>query len=257
MEVFFDRGRWEDPNFQVQIDVLKPIGITIFDNSITGPYGSNHNKMAVIGTPESLTLVNGSANWSAAAMGRNDENLVVLRHPDVVAIYTKEILSQLFVYKFNQQAEDPGFLSLARLLTSRIPCLSALLGATSSCRIANSGTWRPNARSTVILSVDNVPADPTREQVWVWVRQLEESAKLKAVPLFTHNVFAGRWVTTIPVPPRSTIQFKFFKVPRGFDPNRNVIPTAAWEYHTGGDRSLTVAPLGVHVIRDKYRWGQP
>ncbi len=257
MEVFFDRGRWEDPSFQMQVEVLKPLGVTIFDNTITGPYGSNHNKMAVIGTPQELTLVNGSANWSVAAMGRNDENLVVLRQPDIVTIYTKEILSQLFVYKFNQQAEHPNFMDLVRMLTVRMPCLSALLGVTSSCRVPNVGTWRPNARSTAILSVENVPIDPVREQVWVWVRQLEETAGLKAVPLYTHEVFAGKWVATVPVPIKSSVQFKFLKLPRSFDPNRSPIPNAAWEYRDGADRTLIVAPLGVHVIRGKYLWGQP
>jgi phospholipase D len=258
LEVFFDRGRIEDPDFQMQVELLKEIGLVVFDNTLTGPYGSNHNKMAVIGVAGQLTLLNGSANWSSSAMTRNDENLLVSRDSALIAIYAREILSQLYVYRNAQNHGDPGFKELYGYLVNNVTCLRALL-IQSSCVTREGHKWSPKALSPAVLSLDGAPVDSKEEQVWVWIRQLEETHGIKAVPLFTHHVFAGRWLTSVPVPPNWKIQFKFFKAPKGWDPNTQGIPASGWEYpdSRGPDRSLTVAPFSAHVIRQIYKWGTP
>lgn len=258
LQVFFDRGRFDDPSFQAQLQVLSEIGLTIFDNALTGPYGSNHNKMAVIGVGKDLTLLNGSANWSVSAMGRNDENFLIIRHPELAAIYAREIISQLYVYRFGHNGSDPAFIDFAKFISHRSPCLNALLIDGASCKASTGQEWRPGALSSAILSLEDVPADPKTEQVWVWVRQIEENRGLKALPLFTDTYFSGRWLTSVPVPPQWNIQFKFFKAPKGYDPNTQGIPNDGWEYQgsQGPDRELQVAPISAHVIRQIYKWGQ-
>lgn len=259
LQVFFDRGRIDDGNFRQALEILKEVGIIVFNNALTGPYGCNHNKMAIVGVGGKVTLLNGSANWSASAMNSNDENLVVVRDPSLAAIYTREFLSQMYVYRYAQRADDPQFVDLVKFLSARVPCLDTALTGRTACVNAAGQAWTPRVVSPAILSIDGVPADPRHEQVWVWVQQIEEGAGVKAIPLFTHDVFNGRWLTSAPVPPTWKIQFKFFKVPKGWDPNAQGVPGEAWEYPVSfaPNRQLTVAPLGVHVVEKIYRWGNP
>lgn len=257
IEMFFDRGRYEDPSFGHALSILREIPITVFDNALTGPYGSNHNKMAIVGAGQNLALLNGSANWSSSAVKRNDENLTVSRDPSLVAIYAREIVSQLFVYRFAQNAGDPVLNNLLGFLGAKIPCLDALLGRSESCLTVQGRKWTPFVVSPILLSVEEVPASYKAEQVWVWVRQFEENYGIRAIPLFSDDHFAGRWLTSVPVPPNWSIEYKFFKVPKGYDPNTQGIPNEAWEYGPGPDRRVTAASFGVHVVREIYRWGRP
>ncbi|HTL11538.1 MAG TPA: phospholipase D-like domain-containing protein, partial [Bdellovibrionota bacterium] len=73
IRAFFDRGRYEDPQFQTAIGVLRPLGfmepgqsvfdttdnrvISIFDNALTSSYGSNHNKLMIVGTPKGVRSI--------------------------------------------------------------------------------------------------------------------------------------------------------------------------------------------------------
>ncbi len=49
--------------------------------------GIMHNKFAVI---DSKVVITGSANWTASAFAINDENVLIIRRPDIANAYTKE-----------------------------------------------------------------------------------------------------------------------------------------------------------------------
>lgn len=260
LKVFFDRGRYVDPNFKVALGILEELGfseggdneeelITIFDNQLVGPYGCNHNKLAVIGSSSGVNVINGSANWSAGAMNKNDENLVVVKDDKLAAIYLREILSQLAVYRYGQNLESPGFKKDIDFLSKSVPCLKSYLGTESKC----SGV---NLTSPAIISVDGVPANPLNERVWAWVPELNYG-KGGAVEFFTHETFAGKWVSSIPMPLNVTWHFKLFKASKYHDPNSSGLGGVQFEYDgMGNDRAVTAAPIAVHVIRGSYTWGR-
>ena len=268
MKIFFDRGRLEDENFQAQVKALEKLGftkgeteisnntITIFNNTLTGPFGCNHNKFAVIGTPGGVKLVNGSANWSQGAMTKNDENLLVIEEPALAAIYLRESLSQLFVYRYFQQENSSGFRDDLAFLTEHAPCVGALMGTGGECQTQSGKSWKPTVRSAALISVGGVPADPALERVWANVPQLNDNQGAR-VEFFTHEVFSGKWLASIPVPPSWRVDYKLFKTDKGIDPNVSGLNQAQWEYSgSGNDRTLTVAPFGTHVIRNQYEWGK-
>ncbi|MBT3984070.1 MAG: hypothetical protein HOE90_22130 [Bacteriovoracaceae bacterium] len=264
VKLFFDRGRYEDDNFQHAISILKPLGftngtdrsdidlLTIFDNKITGPYGSNHNKMAIMSTPrEGLALINGSANWSNSAVRRNDENLLVIKDDQLVAIYAKEIISQLYVYRYSQNIKSPGFQDDLAYLESKIPCLGNIVGTSSHCE-----GWAPKKRATAVLSVKDVPASAETQRVWAWVPQLNNNNG-GAVELFTHRTFEGKWVSSVSLPPNWRFSFKFFKTSIETDPNSVGLTGASWEYEgMGNDRWLSLPALSLEKVGDVYTWGK-
>jgi phosphatidylserine/phosphatidylglycerophosphate/cardiolipin synthase-like enzyme len=275
MKIFFDRGRYEDEDFKQQLKQLENLGftrgetgmssnlITVFNNDLTGPYACNHNKMAVIGVGNRLRLVNGSANWSSSAMNKNDENLVVIEDSALAAIYLREILSQLYVYRYYQQEQSAGFVDDLNFLIPRVPCLKALLGLEEACTLAGGATWRPAASSSVVLSVA-APFDGTTESVWAWVAGWGGKPQGGFVPLYTHRVFNGRWVAGLPGPrvgpglPPATLWFKFIRWPTNLpgptDPSQ--VSADRWEFGGFDNRRVDLSGMAVQVIRDKYTWGQ-
>lgn len=52
--------------------------------------GLMHNKFAVIDT---LIVITGSFNWTAAAQKKNAENLLVIKSPELAKLYLKDFLS--------------------------------------------------------------------------------------------------------------------------------------------------------------------
>jgi phosphatidylserine/phosphatidylglycerophosphate/cardiolipin synthase-like enzyme len=50
-------------------------------------YGIMHNKFAIV---DSKVVVTGSANWTASAFVRNDENVVIIDRTDIANVYGKE-----------------------------------------------------------------------------------------------------------------------------------------------------------------------
>ncbi len=272
MKIFMDRGRQEDENFQSQLELLKPLGftkglvgvssekITLFDPRYTGPNVSNNNKFIVIGAGRQLFLLTTSATFSLSSMRRNDDNLLVIEDSRLAAIYLREALSQLYVYRYLQQENSAGYKDDVDFLSTRVPCMRALLGIDKSCSASMAGStaeWVPFKDSSVLLSIGNVPIDRQRETLWVWSPQL--GARGGAMQLLTHDLFMGRWITSVSLPPtKKTLQFKFFKMPVGADPNRDGnISRATWEYPgQGNERSLPMPLLPVHGIRNLYTWGQ-
>jgi hypothetical protein len=93
------------------------------------------------------------------------------------------------------------------------------------------------------------------ERVWAWVPELN-AGQGEAVELFTHNVFDGRWLTSVTAPEGQKLHFKFFKTGPGADPRRDGLSQVTWEYGgEGNDREAQLADKAVQVIRDKYNWG--
>lgn len=312
--VFFDRGRFNDPNFHSQFDTLGKMGFTfglgaqklkiepnpdwhaggsryritkldereteeslannavsVFDNDLSGNYGANHNKFAVLGrrTPDGkfhLVLINGSANWSAMAMQKNDENLVVVEDAYVGAIYLREMFSQMYVYRYAQDESSTGLRDDMAFVSARVPCFDAVLGSPNDrCTEPGGQVWRPAVGGALVMAVKDVPAplDGSR-RVWAWVSnwQAPGSDRLgRAFELFSSGTFEGKWVTSIPYAPGAELRYKLFTAPGDVDPNRDGLGSGgiAWEY--GGmdnDRRDTLGARPLVTIRNSNaRWGQP
>lgn len=260
MKIFFDRGRAEDEKFNVAKPILDKIGftkgdeegklITIFDNATTGPYGANHNKLAVVGTPESLKVLTGSTNWSTGAMNDNDENYVVIENDELAAIYLREILSELYVYRYSQKLESAGFQDDLKFITKKVPCVAVLLGEKG---VSGCPGWNPIPQAFALLSVDHVPADPNTNSMWAWSPTLE-----MGLQLFTHHVFAGRWLTVVPISPGKTLAYKFLITPKEEVPSKNNLkPSFNWEFDGVHNRSITLPNMALQKIEGHYKWGDP
>ncbi len=269
MKILFDRGRFEDPNFRNAMEILSPLGfteggadvtddklVTIFNNALTGPYACVHNKFAVVGSPEGVRLLTGSANWSNGAMRRNDENYLVIENSDVAALYLQEILSELFVYRYAQNVQNQGFQKDIKILTQKVPCLAMLLGQTDSCQSQSGASWNAKPLSHLLLSLGGVPINASSENLWAWLPDSQNGSGV-AVRFYTHQVFSGRWLSSAPFPPKQDGQFKFFKAPKDWDPNSQGLGGVTWEYSGANSRKERTAPIGLHVIKSRYEWGQP
>jgi phosphatidylserine/phosphatidylglycerophosphate/cardiolipin synthase-like enzyme len=284
VRILYDRGRFKDPMFKFQLPTLLGLGffgspeivnqtlqendleqefepgdfnnkVTVFSNEITTDYGCNHNKFAVIGTPSGLTLINGSANWSGMAMRANDENALVIEDQEIASVYLKEIINQMYTYRYGQNDNLSAFKEEISYLSSYAPCMRALLGYETSCK-TKEGTWTPSKISSNIVSLHDVPANPETETVWAWVPQLNDN-KGGAVRLYTHEYFGGKWVGTIALAPTWKASFKFFILPANTSPEKGM-HLAKWEYGgSGNDRWVDLSNLAFSQIKAQYFWGKP
>jgi hypothetical protein len=266
MRGFFDRGRFVEPQFQSQLDRLSALGffgdpniidgtlnslkmknlchpsdfrnqITIFDNQLTGPYGCNHNKWAVLGTKKGLTLIDGSANWSGGAMRINGENLLIAQDEALATIFLREMLSQLYIYRYGQDLNSKEFWNDVNYLASKARCLKAVLGLEESCQIGGQ-KWNPPVRSSIIVSIYNVPAGPG-DKVCLYSPQLNDN-KGGAIPLYTSEEFAGKWLAAIPAPIGWKIDFHVYIDGKMRDK----------------DRTVVTPKLGIFTFPGHYEWGK-
>jgi phosphatidylserine/phosphatidylglycerophosphate/cardiolipin synthase-like enzyme len=308
--VFFDRGRFEDPNFHSQFYLLSKLGFTyglgsnrvtvepgasgrwkitrlaeletedslarsvvsVFDNDLSGNFGANHNKFAVIGHKGAdgrfrVSLMNGSANWSGGAMQENDENFVVLEDEHAASLYLREMISQMHGFRYAQDENSRGLQEDMAFVAARVPCFDAAMGRPSdACKGDGDAPWRPAVSGALIVAVKDVPAplDGSR-RVWAWVANWQAptggAAPGRAFELFSSDTFEGKWVTSIPYAPGSELQYKFFTAPPGVDPNRDgaAAPGIAWEYDgVGNDRRATLGSRPLLTIRSSnLQWGSP
>lgn len=248
---------------------LKSSLITAFNNDLSGAYGANHNKFAIIGVPNEngngyrLTLINGSANWSAMAMQANDENLVVAQDDILSAIYLREVIGQLFVYRYAQNINSAGFQEELDYLRSKVPCFSALIGQDNSCKTRDGIDWSPNLPSPVIIAVKNVPIawNNTDRRVWAWVANFEyrDGKDIgKAFELFSSDTFESKWVTSFPIAKNWKARVKFFTAPVNYNPNKQGVGDSSlqWEY-SGADREFQSKTLSILSVPDSnLKWGQ-
>ncbi|MGE0614581.1 MAG: phospholipase D-like domain-containing protein [Bacteriovoracia bacterium] len=273
LRVFFDAGREADPNFQQQLGKLAELGVTrgeeagvsdksltILKNEITTAYGCVHNKFAVIGTPKGLVLVNGSANWSAGAMTKNDENLLVIKNRDVASIYLREVMSELFVYRYRQDPEHPGWKDDLDFVVKHTTCLNALMGQVTACAASESSKWQPGAKASLILSAEGVPAKfGDGQRVWAWVPQLNANQG-GAVELFTYReeIFGGKWVGSISLPLGWDFGYKLLVTDAKTVPSPQNLGSLRWEYEgVGNDRRERMPTTAVHRVPGKTTFGRP
>jgi phosphatidylserine/phosphatidylglycerophosphate/cardiolipin synthase-like enzyme len=262
VRMFFDRGRYNDPTFQQVIPMLKPF-LTVFDNQNAGVQGCVHNKFAVIYTPKlGLRLLNGSANWSAGAMQRNDENFAVFTDEAPALIYLREFFSQLYVYKYGQNVKDAGFQEDLKFALSRpkinAGCLRALLAidGAKECKMKDGTSWEPRQIAANVLAVNGVPFAPGTRRLWAWVPQLRDN-KGAFIELFSYANFDGQWVTTVPLPPNWDFQYKFFSSDMKHVPKNGDFNGLTPEWAGTDDRWQKTAPLAVHSVRDnRLVWGK-
>lgn len=288
IRVFFDRGRLEDKNFQQALSILAPFKFlegggagVVFDNQLSGPYGCNHNKMAVIYTPQGgLKLLNGSANWSLGAMASNDENLFVIEDERIAAIYLREILSQQFVYKHGSNEQNNDWKGELKALTEdpqnlytkfNKACFKALLQPGQSCNtfsvndqgVSNNDnvTWQPKLGARIAMSVTKVPGNPDVDAIWAWIKQDGHGPNGGfGVPVYTDDTFASKWVTSLPVYAGQDVEFKFLKTNKEFDPNKQPFSAAGWtDWEPIGDfvnRKAKATSLSIHRVSNaNYTWG--
>lgn len=180
-------------------------------------------------------------------MTKNDENLTVVKDADLAAIYLKEILSQIFTYRYGQRVDANGFRQDLDYLSKKVPCLKSYLGMENKC-------GQSDPQSTAIISVSDVPASSS-ERLWAWVPELNYG-KGGAIEFFTHETFSGKWLGAIPMPLGWTSHFKLFLAPKDLDPNRDGLNRVRWEYEgINNDRDVFASSLAVDVILGNYRWG--
>jgi phosphatidylserine/phosphatidylglycerophosphate/cardiolipin synthase-like enzyme len=307
--VFFDRGRFYDPNFTSQFYLLSKMGFTkglgsprlsvtsasggkwtiadlpehedeeslaksavsVFDNDLSGNYGADHNKFAVIGTKNAdgtyrVRLINGSANWSGAAMDSNDENLVVVDDAHAAAIYLREMISQLYVYRYGQNEQSAGLLADMAFVAQRVPCFDAVMGKpNAACTEPSGAPWQPDVSGALVMAVKNVPVglDYSR-RVWAWVPDypgVDGAPAGRAFELFSYGTFEGKWVTSIPAAPGTNVRWKFFSAPASVDPNHDGLDQDGMQWEYGGihnDRTATVGSRPLLTIRSSSLWwGSP
>lgn len=249
--------------------------LRVFDYQLTGPYGAYHHKFAVVGNTFGVKLINGSANWSSNAVRRNDENLVVSRDEEVSSIFVANYISNLFVYYYAQDYNNVSFQRELRQAIQRLPCVKPLLGidGASECTLRYARTrdgqpirWTPGTVfANKAFAVENVPADPNKDNLWAWIPQLNDN-RGGFVQFFTHGYAAGRWLATIPLKPGWSFEVKLLKVPKGFNPYAGCgratlaecIPSDAWEWQ-GFERQRWVhmPQFGVQTVDRVYQWGNP
>lgn len=267
-----DRWRITRTDERETEESLANAAVSVFDNDLSGNYGANHNKFAVLGKKGSdgkyrVVLLNGSANWSSMAMQQNDENLVVVEDQHVAAIYLREMLSQMYVYRYAQQEGSAGLKADMDFVTARLPCVDAVLGKPNDeCLEPGGQIWRPAVSGALVMAVKNVPAplDGSR-RAWVWVSNWQSpepgAQPGRAFELFSYGTFEGKWVTSIPYAPGTELRYKLFTAPGNVDPNRDGLGVAGmdWEYGgIGNDRKDTLGSRPLLTIRNSNaRWGNP
>ena len=252
LRVFFDKGRMNDPNFSSALDLLRPIGIirqtekihphslTVFENRLSTDYGAFHHKYAVIGTDEGIKLLNGSANWSAAAVRSNDENLVVIEDEQVATIFLAQMIQDLYISRYRQNWNAPGFQDEIKEMSARVPCLLAVLGMEKSCRTRGGENWVPvksgAVKNHVLVSVQ-IQADPKQTSVWAWVERTQAGSGHKQtfpVRLFTDESMGGHWVGTLPGSRGDRLEMKLIRGGKNYDARPGNLPgpgvPAEWEY---------------------------
>jgi len=200
VRVFFDRNYFVNDDYKSQLNTLTPLGfygdpnlistvlwgvgaknpfhpsdfknsITLFDNRLLENNAKNSNNWIIVGAENDLTLLSSSAEWSQNSLRLNDENLLITKDKDLIAIYVKENLSQLFTYRYLQNIKSSHFQEELNYFTSRVPCLQMLLGIDKSC-----GDWTTPRSAPIVFSLKYAPANPNKHKVMLYSSQLNNNA---------------------------------------------------------------------------------
>lgn len=252
LRVFFDKGRMNDPNFQSALDLLKNLGkviqteavkpgaLTVFENRFSTDFGAFHHKYAVIGTDKGIKLINGSANWSAAAVRSNDENLMVIEDEQIATLFLAQMIQDLYISRYRQNWKSPGFQEELKEMSERVPCLKAVLGLEPKCTTRTGVSWEPfktgAVKNHVLVSVQ-FNENPNQTSVWAWVARNSKVAGVSGafpVKLFTDGSMGGHWMGSIPAYPGDSVEVKLIRGAKNYEARANNLPgpgvPAAWEY---------------------------
>ena len=85
VRVYLDKDQVDDQYSQSRFLVQKGIKVRISTNHYI-----MHNKFAII---DNRLLLTGSYNWTASANTRNDENLMVIDDPEIIAIFQNQFVN--------------------------------------------------------------------------------------------------------------------------------------------------------------------
>ena len=94
VRVYLDRSQIESTYSISRLLVQKEIKVRISTNNYI-----MHNKFAII---DNRLLLTGSYNWTASANSRNDENLMVIDDPEIIAIFQNQFVN-LWTNKYNSE----------------------------------------------------------------------------------------------------------------------------------------------------------
>ena len=85
VRVYLDKDQVDDQYSQSRLLVQKGIKVRISTNNYI-----MHNKFAII---DNRLLLTGSYNWTFSANNRNDENLMVIDDPEIIAIFQNQFVN--------------------------------------------------------------------------------------------------------------------------------------------------------------------
>ena len=94
VRVYLDKEQVNDQYSQSRFLVQKGIKVRISTNNYI-----MHNKFAII---DNRLLLTGSYNWTASANSRNDENLMAIDDPEIIAIFQNQFVN-LWTNKYNSE----------------------------------------------------------------------------------------------------------------------------------------------------------
>ena len=94
VRVYLDKDQVDDQYSQSRFLVQKGIKVRISTNNYI-----MHNKFAII---DNRLLLTGSYNWTFSANNRNDENLMIIDDPEIIAIFQNQFVN-LWTNKYNSE----------------------------------------------------------------------------------------------------------------------------------------------------------
>jgi phosphatidylserine/phosphatidylglycerophosphate/cardiolipin synthase-like enzyme len=242
----FDRNYFTNDDFKSQLNTLSPLGfygdpnlinttlagvgarnpfhpsdfknaITLFDNRLLDNGAKNSNNWIVVGAEKDLTLLVTSTEWSQNSLRLNDDNLLITKNPDLIAIYLKETLSQLYTYRYMQNINSGQFKEEIKYFSERSNCLNMLLGIDASC-----GEWSVAKSAPIVFSLQNVPANSQKNKVYLFSSQLNSNmgGKVALIPL------TNRWVGVMAAETSWWYSYHFYIDGLTRDFNRNIEASA-------------------------------
>jgi hypothetical protein len=226
----FDRNYFVNDHFKSQLNTLSPLGfygdpnlvnstlagvgarnpfhpsdfkndITLFDNRLLENGAKNSNNWIIVGVENDLALILTSAEWSQNSLRLNDDHLLITKYTDLIAIYLKETLSQLYTYRYLQNINSEHFKSEINYFALKSNCLNMLLGLEKNCF-----DWTVPRSSPIVFSVKNVPLSNQKDKVFLYSSQLNSNAggKVALTPL------ANRWIGVMPAQSSWWYSYHFF-----------------------------------------------
>jgi hypothetical protein len=172
-----------------------------------------------------------SAEWSQNSLRLNDDNLLITKNTDLIAIYLKETLSQLYTYRYMQNINSGYFNDEINYFAQRSNCLKMLLGIEKTCE-----GWTVAKSSPIVFSLQDVPANSRKNKVFLYSSQLNGNAggRVALAPL------ADRWIGVMPAQNGWWYSYHFF------------IDGVTRDY----DRSIVASPLNLPRIESSLIWAR-